>query len=119
MHQVCATWRPAVTLISSANTERVESRTSAPATIQTTLRPGIARSRSVMRGVYHRSSAGWDLPGNNRIGWSEADNFHRHGGRRPAIHDLQCWFNKVVDGRPAPAMTVTGVQVGIGALISE
>jgi len=32
-----------------------------------------------------------DLSGNNRIGWSEADDFHRHGGRRPAIHDLQCW----------------------------
>ena len=43
-------------------------------------------------------AAGWDLPGNNRIDESEAG---------------------VVGGRPAPAMMVSRVRVGIGALISQ
>ena len=40
-------------------------------------------------------------------------------GRRPAIHDLQCWSQQSRGWRPAPAMDLSGVQVGTGALISE
>src|SRR4051794_8567030 len=33
-------------------------------------------------------AAGWDLPGNNRINRSEADNF------LASVHELRCWFQQ-------------------------
>src|SRR4051794_21721206 len=56
------------------------------------------------------------ISGDRRTGWREADIFLVIAGEGSPSHDLQCWSQR---NRGWPAMTASGVQVGIGALISE
>ncbi len=45
----------------------------------------------------------WVTPRNKRIIWAAHDRPHRHGGRRPAIHDFAVWIRESHGCRPSPA----------------